>query len=100
MPGGFCDLRETAEEGLRREIKEETGLELCSMYYLMSEPNTYEYSGFVVHTLDLFFECRIVPGTRPKAMDDASEVLWLRPQEIDPEAFAFASVRRALRKIL
>ena len=28
LPGGFVDMYETAEEGMRREIKEETGLEV------------------------------------------------------------------------
>ena len=45
LPGGFCDSYETAEEGVIREIEEETGLRVCNTHYLFSIPNTYMYSG-------------------------------------------------------
>ena len=34
LPGGFVDNEETAEEGMIREIKEETGLEIKEVKYL------------------------------------------------------------------
>lgn len=54
LPGGFVDLHESAEEAVRREVKEETGLDVKSSRYLFSIPNIYLYSGFEVHTEDLF----------------------------------------------
>jgi len=57
LPGGFVDMGETGEQGVEREIQEETGLSVTSPEYLFSLPNTYLYSGFLVHTLDLFFLC-------------------------------------------
>ena len=53
LPGGFCDMGETVEEGMIREIKEETGLEVTDIQYLFSSPNEYVYSGMVIHTLDM-----------------------------------------------
>lgn len=53
LPGGFVDMYETAEEGMRREIKEETGLEVDHIEYLFSSPNVYMYSGLGVHTIDM-----------------------------------------------
>ena len=52
LPGGFVDMFETGEEGVIREVKEETGLDVCRAQYLFSLPNLYLYSGFLVHTLD------------------------------------------------
>jgi len=59
LPGGFVDLYETAEEATSREVMEETGLSVTSVQYLFSVPNIYVYSGFEVHTLDMFFRCRV-----------------------------------------
>lgn len=100
LPGGFCDLGETAEEGVRREVMEETGLQVREVRYLLSRPNTYVYGGFTVHTLDLFFACEVDEGTEPRAMDDAAEAMWMRPEELRIEDFAFESTRTGLREIL
>ena len=50
LPGGFVDMGETGEQGVEREIQEETGLSVTSLEYLFSLPNTYLYSGFLHHT--------------------------------------------------
>jgi ADP-ribose pyrophosphatase YjhB (NUDIX family) len=59
LSGGFIDMFETGEEGVAREVKEETGLVVTEAKYLFSLPNTYLYSGFLVHTLDQFFLCQV-----------------------------------------
>ena len=41
LVGGFVDMGETIEEGMRREILEETGLEVDGIRYLFSTPNQY-----------------------------------------------------------
>src|SRR5690349_17088280 len=43
VPGGFVDIGERAEAGLRRETLEEVNLELQELDYLCSEPNEYLY---------------------------------------------------------
>ena len=59
LPGGFIDLFETAEEAVCREVLEETSLIATNPLYLFSIPNIYLYSGFEVHTVDLFFKCTV-----------------------------------------
>ena len=57
LPGGFIDMNETGEEVVGREVWEETGLKVEKATYQFSLPNIYIYSGFSVHTLDMFFLC-------------------------------------------
>ncbi len=101
LPGGFCDMGETVEEGMRREIKEETGLEVTDIRYLFSSPNVYMYSGMGVHTLDMDF---LVPVHGPlpavKADDDAAEARWIPVSEVNPADFGLTSIRNAVVRFL
>jgi len=100
LPGGFVDLHETAEEAIIREIKEETGLTLINPVYLFSIPNIYLYSGFEVHTLDLFFEAKLTDISGMQAADDVSELVWMERKGIDPQLFGLHSIRQAIEKWL
>lgn len=100
LAGGFIDRFETGEEGVAREVLEETGLEVEKAEYQFSLPNTYLYAGFLVHTLDLFFLCRVKDTSRIQAMDDVADSFWVPLQEVNPEAFGLDSVREGVRRFL
>jgi ADP-ribose pyrophosphatase YjhB (NUDIX family) len=86
---------------MRREIKEETGLEVDNIQYLFSSPNVYMYSGMGIHTLDMDYLVR-VHGDVPvvKAADDAAEALWLPISDINPADFGLTSIRNAVIRFL
>lgn len=100
LSGGFIDMNETGEEGVAREVMEETGLTVIDTEYLFSLPNTYLYSGFLVHTLDLFFLCKVADDTCLRAMDDVADSFWMPLDSIHPEEFGLDSVRRGVTRFL
>lgn len=100
LPGGFSDMFETSEQGVVREVKEETGLDVDRVEFLFSIPNQYEYSGFLVHTIDMFYRCHVSRFEHAHADDDAGEILWLRPEDINPADFGLLSIRRGIERLL
>lgn len=100
LSGGFIDMNETAEEGVAREVREETGLEVEQAVYRFSLPNTYLYSGFLVHTVDNFFRCQVRDASQARAMDDAAELYWVPLDELKPEQFGLDSIRRGVERLL
>ena len=100
LPGGFMDMNETGEEGVVREVKEETGLDAIDIQYQFSYPNTYLYSGLLVHTLDMFFKIQVKDLSHIEAMDDAAAYYWIPLSDIHIEEFAFDSTKNGLKRFL
>ena len=100
LPGGFIDMNETGEEGVAREVLEETGLKVTKAVYQFTLPNIYVYSGFLVHTLDMFFLCTVEDMSHFSAMDDVADSFFLPLSEIHPEDFGLDSIRRGLSLFL
>lgn len=100
--GGFVDFGETAEHALQREIKEEAGIHIAQadMHYLFSRPNTYLYSDMLIHTMDLFFLCRISSQTNIHAGDDVASCRWIPLDNVEPASFGLDSIRQGVTDYL
>ncbi len=99
LPGGFVDPDETAEAAVRRELREELGVEVKSLRYLTSRSNQYLFSGIVVFTLDLAFRAEIVNLENMVASDDISAFEWVDPSTVDPAEIPAPSIRYFIREV-
>ena len=84
IPGGFIDYGESAEDAARREVREETGLEIdrLEQFHCYSSPDRDPR----FHTITVVFTAR--SSGVPKAGDDAGDA-GLFDEDGLPEPLAF-----------
>jgi 8-oxo-dGTP diphosphatase len=85
LPGGFVDNYESLEDAVRREMKEETDLDLedLKQFHAYSKPDRDPR----FHTIGIVFTAK-GKGT-PKAGDDAANLKIIKLTDIDKINFAF-----------
>jgi 8-oxo-dGTP diphosphatase len=92
LPGGALELGETLEQGVAREVLEETGLVVIpvGMVEILDRIHREESTGLVRHHYVLIdFLCRVTGGNL-RASSDADEVAWVeRGQLADYGVAAF-----------
>jgi 8-oxo-dGTP diphosphatase len=94
LPGGFLERGEHPAEGLRRELREETGLEIEILEPLGFYLDTYPEPGET--TLNLYYIARIAGG-EPTPGSDVAEIRWFPRDALPPhDEIAFANNRAAL----
>ncbi|TKJ37465.1 MAG: hypothetical protein CEE38_08170 [Planctomycetes bacterium B3_Pla] len=96
LPGGFADPDETAEEAIKREIREELNINVETLQYLGSFPNTYEYKGVCYRSCDLIFHAGIEAFPTHFDETEVQELVLLNPSEVPDDEIAFESIRRGL----
>jgi 8-oxo-dGTP diphosphatase len=85
LPGGFVDYGESLEEAVRREISEETGLEVADLRQFRTYSDPARDPRF--HTISTVFAARA--SGQPRAGDDAAAARVVRREEVPGLAFAF-----------
>ncbi|UCH62254.1 MAG: NUDIX hydrolase [Fidelibacterota bacterium] len=83
LPGGFMELRESAEEAARRELREETGLAVSNLTFMAICPYP---GGIKENLLVLAFVTENFSG-QPTPGDDAQETRFFPLEQLPPVAF-------------
>jgi len=94
LPGGFVDYGETVESAVRRETKEETGLdvEIEKLVGVYSDPDRDPRG----HTISVCFLCKPVGGNL-KASTDSMDVKEFKLSQIPELAFDHEKILRDLK---
>ena len=97
LVGGFMDEGEEPLEVLRREVREETGLEAEPGGFLGGLPDRYGEDG--PWTVNLYWDARLGSG-EPQPADDVAELVWFPAGALPPrEEFAFANTVEMLERV-
>ena len=92
IPGGFLEMDEPAEAGARRELREETGLEIVGPVEpigFFAEPGRDPRG----RTITLAHAAVVRPGEhKPQGGDDAAEVAWIKIGDPIDLAFDHAEI--------
>ena len=100
LVGGFVDMDETSEQGMLREVQEETGMTVSECQYLFSIPNIYKYSGMLIHTLDMFYLIHVANDVQVRADDDVAELMWLDLKDVDYRLFGLHSISQGVKRFV
>lgn len=92
IPGGFLENGEHPEDGMIRELLEETSLTVEPTEMLGIFMDVYGEGGD--HTLNIFYIARLISG-EPKPASDVDAIGWFGVNEI-PEDVAFDCCKQAL----
>ena len=81
IPGGFLEEGEHPLDGLRRELREETGLEVEPLEFLGIWIDRYGGDSSAEATLNLYWTARVTGGEAAPA-DDVDDLRWFERAEL------------------
>jgi 8-oxo-dGTP diphosphatase len=94
IPGGMLELGETIEEGVRRELAEETGLEVRVLDFIEVFERIFpdDHGKIKYHFVILDYLCTVVSG-EARAASDVTAVAWAREEELAKYALTPTATR-------
>ena len=77
VPGGSLEHGESPEDAVRREIREETGLEVEDARLF----RVWHYQpSAAAHSVAITYTCRVTPGTEPNINEEHTAYRWVTPR--------------------
>ncbi len=98
IPGGLLEIGETLMEGVRRELREETGIEVRPLDLIeVFERIELDGSGKArYHYVVLDYLCEATGGDA-RAGSDVTQVAWVKPEELASYSISSTAMRVVLK---
>jgi len=101
LPGGHIELGEKIDDALKREIKEETGLDIYDIRFLWFQEFIFDKAFWKKkHFIFLDFVCK-TNSSKVKLNSEAQEHIWVWPQQaldLPTEPYTKKTIKEYLKK--
>lgn len=98
LPGGFVEIDENLTEAVKRELKEELGIEVESLSMIGSSTDRYPFKGIQYSTVTALYIATIEGKIYPA--DDVVTFRFFDRKDIPWEKFAFPGLANEIRKYI
>jgi len=99
LPGGFINIGETLEDSVKREIREELGVEIEDIKYIYSTSDKYLYQGINCNTLGFLLTGK-VKNMNFRIKDEITEIKFFSKDRIPFARLAFKGVKEGIKYYL
>jgi 8-oxo-dGTP pyrophosphatase MutT (NUDIX family) len=102
IPGGVCELYETAEETAMREVLEETQIgrdDYTDMRFVCTDTEPYPYDGQVLPIMVIVFTARLRKDVEPVLDSESVSARFVSLDTFDMDSIRFPGIRRALQRV-
>ena len=88
LPGGMIEYGEPIEDTVKREVREEMGVEVRIIKRAKGIYEHFPNKDCNFHMIDIPYYAKIIKGI-PKPEDETSKVRWFKPSELEKMKLAY-----------